>query len=151
MGIFSKRPKYALSDLLKGLHNAVNSVQEMLQAQQVQNLAKFWQESDGTPISQKVKIGDGELNIPLISLVSHSHLEMDDVEIKFKARVGDVASHSLANKLNDNNCLSYSELQMEMEGIKTTDNDVMEITIRFKQKDTPEGVARLTDEYNKQI
>lgn len=37
MGIFSKKPKYALSDILKGLHNAVNSAQEMVQAQQVQN------------------------------------------------------------------------------------------------------------------
>lgn len=49
MGIFSKKSKYALSDILKGLHNAVNSTQEMLQAQQVQNLTKFWQANDGTP------------------------------------------------------------------------------------------------------
>ena len=104
MGIFSKKPKYALSDILKGLHNAVNSAQEMLQAQQVQNLTKFWQ-----------------------------------------------ANHSFPNKLEGDNAISHGDLQMEMEGIKATDNDVMEITIRFKQKDTPEGVARLTDEYNKQI
>lgn len=77
MGIFSKRPKYALSDLLKGLHNAVNSAQDMLQAQQVQNLAKFWQTNDGTPVSQTVKLGDREVNVPLMSLVSHSHLEMN--------------------------------------------------------------------------
>lgn len=151
MGIFSKRPKYALSDILKGLHNAVNSAQEMLQAQQVQNLTKFWQASDGTPVSQKLKVGDREVNVPLMSLVSHSHLEMDDVEIKFKARIGDVATHSFPNKLGDNNAISHDDLQMEMDGIKSTDDDVMEITIRFKQKDTPEGVARLTDEYNKQI
>lgn len=36
MGLFSKRPKYALSDILKGLQDAVNGVQEMLQVQQVQ-------------------------------------------------------------------------------------------------------------------
>lgn len=151
MGIFSKQPKYALSDLLKGLHNAVNSAQDMLQVQQVQNLAKFWQSNDGTPISQKLKLGDREVNVPLMSLVSHSHLEMDEVEIKFKARIGDVASHSLVNKLDNNNVLTHSDLQMEMDGIKGTDDDVMEITIRFKQKETPEGVARLTDEYNKLI
>ena len=151
MGIFSKKPKYALSDILKGQHNAVNSAQEMLQAQQVQNLTKFWQANDGAPVSQKLKVGDRELNVPLMSLVSHSHLEMDDVEIKFKAKIGDVATHSFPNKLEGDNAISHGDLQMEMEGIKATDNDVMEITIRFKQKDTPEGVARLTDEYNKQI
>lgn len=68
-----------LSDILKGLQNAVDSAQEMLQAQQVQNLTKFRQMNDGTPVSQKLKVGDRELNVPLMSLVSHSHLEMDDV------------------------------------------------------------------------
>lgn len=151
MRIFNKRPKYTLSDILKGIHNAVNSAQEMLQAQQIQNLAKFWKSNDGTPVTQKLKLGERELNIPLISLVSHSHLEMDDVEIRFKARIGDVSSLSLTDRLNNNNILTHSDLQMEMEGIKATDNDVMEITIRFKAKETPEGVARLTDEYNKEI
>lgn len=151
MGLFDKKKKYALSDILKGLHQAVNSAQEMLQAQQVQNLARFWQTNDGSPVSQKVKIGDREMEVPLMALVSHSHLEMDDVEIKFKARIGEVASHSSANRLDSNNALTHSDLQMELEGIKATDNDVMEITIRFKAKETPEGVARLTDEYNKMI
>lgn len=151
MGLFDKKKKYALSDILKGLHQAVNSAQEMLQAQQVQNLARFWQTNDGSPVSQKVKIGDREMEVPLMALVSHSHLEMDDVEIKFKARIGEVASHSLANRLDCNNALTHSDLQMELEGIKATDDDVMEITIRFKSKETPEGVARLTDEYNKMI
>lgn len=151
MGLFSKKTTYALSDILKGLHNAVNSAQEMLQAQQMQRLTRFWQPNDGTPVSQKLKVGDRELNVPLMSLVSHSHLEMDDVEIKFKARIGDVASHSIADRLNAGNALTHSDLQMDMEGIKATDDDVMEVTIRFKQKETPEGVARLTDEYNKLI
>lgn len=151
MGLFKTKSKYALSDILKGLHNAVNGAQELLQAQQAQNLLRFWQKGDGTPISQKVKVADRELDVPLMSLVSHSHLEMDDVEIKFKARIGDVASHSTANKLDEGKALTHSDLQVEMEGIKATDDDVMEITIRFKQKDTPEGVARLTDEYNKLI
>lgn len=140
-----------MSDILKGLHNAVNSAQEMLQAQQVQNLARFWKKEDGTPVTQKVKIGEREMNVPLMALVPHSHLEMDDVEIKFKARVGEVASHSFADKLNAGNVMTHSDLQMEMDGIKATDDDVMEITIRFKSKETPEGVARLTDEYNKLI
>ena len=69
-----------------------------------------------------------------MALVSHSHLEMDDVEIKFKARIGEVASHSLADRLDCNNALTHSDLQMELEGIKATDDDVMEITIRFYPK-----------------
>ena len=96
MGIFSKKPKYAFSEILRGLYHAVGSAQEMLQAQQVQNLKKFWQDTDGSPICQKVKVGDKEIDVPLMALVSHC--QMDD--------------------------------------IKMTDNDVMDITIRFKLKAT---------------
>lgn len=100
MGIFSKKPKYALSDILKGVQYAINSAQEMLHAQQVQNLMKFWQSNDGSPVTQKVLIGERELDVPLLTLVPHSHMEMDDVEIKFKAKVGDVVSQSMVNGLN---------------------------------------------------
>ena len=79
MGIFSKKPKYALSDILKGVQYAINSAQEMLHAQQVQNLMKFWKSNDGAPVTQKVLIGERELDVPLLTLVPHSHMEMEDV------------------------------------------------------------------------
>ena len=51
MGLFKHKERYALSDILKGLHHAVNSAQEMLQAQQVQSLLRFWQSDDGIPVT----------------------------------------------------------------------------------------------------
>lgn len=127
MGLFRKKTKSALSDILKGPHNAENSAQEMLQAQQVQNLTKFWQANDSKPVTQKLKVGDRELDVPQMSIVPLSHQEMDDKEIKFKARIDNVASHPIANKLDGNNTLTHSNLQMEMDGIKVTDDDVMEV------------------------
>lgn len=151
MGLFEKKKKYAFSDILRGLQYAINSAQDMLQAQQVQGLMRFWSTHDGKPVTQKVLVGEREMEVPLMTLVPHSHLEMDDVEIKFKTRVGDIASHSETDRLRGNQPLTHADLQMEMDGIKATDDDVMEVTIRFKAREMPEGVARLTDEYNKQI
>lgn len=148
MGICNKRKTYAFSEILKGLQHAINSAQDMLQAQQIQNLSNFWTR-EGDPLTQKVKLGEREVDVPLLTLVPHSHLSMEDVEIKFKSRVGDVVSQSINDKLKANNSLSHADLQMEMDGIKNKDDDVMEITIRFKAKETPEGVSRLLDEYNK--
>lgn len=151
MGLFSKRPKYALSDILKGLQDAVNGVQEMLQAQQVQNLKRFWQGTDGSPICQKVKIGNKEIDVPLVSLVSHNHLEMDYVEVMFKARIADVESHSVVNRLNDKNSVSYAGLQVELDDLEATDPDMIDITVRFKLKDGAEGVNQLAHQCNKSI
>lgn len=151
MGLFNVRKKYAFSDILKGLQYAVNSAQDMLQSQQVEGLMKFWSTDNGDPVTKKIRIGNRELEVPLMALVPHAHLEMDDVEIKFKTRVGDIASQSASDKLQKNQMLTHADLRMEMDGIKATDEDVMEITIRFKAKETPEGVSRLTDEYNKLI
>lgn len=150
MGLFDKKKTYAFSDILKGVQYAINSAQDMLQAQQIQGLQRFWNSADGQVLTQKVKIGERELDVPMMTLVPHGHLEMDDVEIKFKTRVGDIASQAV-DGLQANHSVSHADLKMEMEGIKATDDDVMEICIRFKAKETPEGIARLQDEYNKLI
>ena len=151
MGIFVKKKTYAFSALIRGLQQAVSGAHEMLQARQVQSLMKFWQTNDGKPLTQKIQVGDKEMEVPLFALVSQSNMEMDEVNISFKTKIGDVAMHSIADKLHGNQTLSHADLQMEMDGIKADDDDVMQINIRFKVKETPEGVARLTDEYNKQI
>lgn len=151
MGIFVRKKTYSFSDIIRGLQQAVSGAHEMLQARQVQSLMKFWQTNDGKPLTQKVQVGDKEMEVPLFALVSQSNMEMDEVNISFKAKVGDVAMHSITDKLHNNQTLSHADLQVEMDGIRADDDDVMQINIRFKVKETPEGVARLTDEYNKLI
>lgn len=150
MGIFSKKPKYALSNILKGLQQAVSSATSMLQAQQMDNLSHFWTK-DGRLVTKKVQIGDRELEVPIMTLVSHNNLVMDDIEIKFKARIGDVSSHSVPNVLEANNAVSYAELQVDMGDNKADVDGMMEITVHFKIKDTLDGINRLTGECNKLI
>lgn len=151
MGLFKHKERYALSDILKGLHHAVNSAQEMLQAQQVQSLKRFWQETDGSPVCQKVKIGDKKIGVPLVSLVSHNRLEMEEVEVTFKARIADVEPHSIVNRLNGKNSVTYAGLQVELNDLKATDSDMIDITVRFKLKEDSEETNRLARDYNKQI
>lgn len=145
------KPAYAFADILRGLQNAVNGAQDMLQEYQLHNLSAFWNR-DGTAVSQKVKLGDKDVDVPLLTLVPHSQLAMEDVVIRFKTRIGAVASNDtneLQGMLKSGNSLSSANLQVEMEGVGAGDTDVMDVTIRFKTKETPEAVARLMDEYNK--
>ncbi|RHH80283.1 DUF2589 domain-containing protein [Parabacteroides merdae] len=150
MGLFGKKRTYAFSEILKGLQQAVNSAIGMLQAQQADNLSHFWTK-DGKPIVRKVQIGDRDLEVPLITLVPQCYLVMDDVEIKFKAHIGEISSHSIPNALEANNAISHAELQVDMDDIKANADDMMEITVHFRIKDTLDGINRLTSECNKLI
>ncbi len=149
MGIFDKKKHYSFADILKGIQHAVNSAQDMLQGQQIQNITRFLEGTNGTPVSQKVRLGDREVEVPLMSLVPQCHLAMEDVEIKFNAKVGEMASGTLQGIMG--NDISHADLQMTLEGVHAKDDDVMQITIRFKQQQTTEGISRLMDEYNKLI
>lgn len=151
MALFGKKQTYSFADVLRGIQHAVNSTQEMLQVQQLSTLSKFWKPDSGEPVTQKIKAGDRELEVPLMALVPHSHLEMEEIEISFKTKIGNIAAKTESNGLEANFEQTHTDLQMELESVKATDSDVMDIKIRFKHREMPEGIARLTDEYNKQL
>ncbi len=44
-------------------------------------------------------VGDKTIDIPLIALISHHYLAMDNVQIKFKAKVGSVESQDSRKQL----------------------------------------------------
>ncbi|MBQ8705274.1 MAG: DUF2589 domain-containing protein [Paludibacteraceae bacterium] len=150
MSIFGKKQTYSFSEVLKGIQHAVNSAQEMLQVQQLEHVLRFWDQNSGTLVSRKVKVAGKELDVPLMALVPHDHLAMDDIEISFRTKIGAVSQLKTENALTAGGQVEHTDLQMELESIRATDNDVVDIKIRFKRKDMSEGIARLTDEINKQ-
>lgn len=146
---FGKKKRYSFLDIIRGIQHAVNAAQDMLQAQQLHNLQKFWDENDGKPVSKTIKVKDDELSVPLVALLPHNHLEMDDVEIKFCAKIEDIDS-MVAIDVNSNG-IDAADLQLALDDIKPGKDDTMQITIRFKAQDSTEGMSRLIDEYNKHI
>ena len=93
-------------------------------------------------------VGDKTIDIPLIALISHHYLAMDNVQIKFKAKVGSVES-----QIPENNLLLSSphraNLQMQMSNIKPNADDVMEVCVNFKIQETPESISRIIDDFVK--
>ncbi len=146
---FGKKKRYSFLDILRGIQHAVNAAQDMLQAQQLQSLQKFWDENNGKPVSKTIKVKDDELSIPLVALLPHNHLGMDDIEIKFCAKIEDM-DHMVAVGVNSDD-ICAADLKLTLEGIKPGKDDTMQITIRFKAQDSTEGLSRLIDEYNKHI
>lgn len=95
-------------------------------------------------------VGDKTIDIPLIALISHHYLAMDNVQIKFKAKVGSVES-----QIPENNLLLSSpqraNLQMQMSNIKPDADDVMEVCVNFKVQETPESISRIIDDFVKYL
>ena len=166
MGLFHKEKKHneednpetsqtnSFSDIMNGLQYAVNCAQDTLQSHQIQNLTKLLSENEKGVNSfhyEKIRVGDEVVNIPLIALVSHHYLAMDNVQISFKAKVGSVTSQVSANDRALLSIPDRANLQMQMSNIKPEENDVMEVSVNFKVQETPESISRIIDDFVKDI
>lgn len=144
----------SFSDIMNGLQYAVNCAQDTLKNHQIQNLTRLFEGTNAnnanTFQSKKIMVGDKTIDIPLIALISHHYLAMDNVQIKFKAKVGSVES-----QIPENNLLLSSphraNLQMQMSNIKPDADDVMEVCVNFKVQETPESISRIIDDFVKNI
>ena len=144
----------SFSDIMNGLQYSVNCAQDTLQNHQIQNLTRLFEGTNAnnanTFQSKKIMVGDKTIDIPLIVLISHHYLAMDNVQIKFKAKVGSVES-----QIPENNLLLSSpqraNLQMQMSNIKPDADDVMEVCVNFKVQETPESISRIIDDFVKNI
>ena len=154
-----KKNTFAFGDVLAGLQRAISQAQEMLQNHQLENFSNFWN-TDGKPVTHSLLIHDKTVDVPLFTLVPHSHLAMDNVTVEFSTRIGDVITKESSNLLkrgslmhngSESVFLSHADLKVAMDGIRSDGEDVMKVSITFKVRDTPEAVARLMDEYNKGI
>jgi len=147
-------PTNSFSDIMNGLQYAVNCAQDTLQNHQIQNLTRLFRETNANEAnmfqSEKIMVGDRTIDIPIIALISHHYLAMDNVQIKFKAKVGSVESQAPENSLLLSNT-HRANLQMQMSNIKSDADDVMEVCVNFKVQETPESISRIIDDFVKNI
>ena len=80
----------SFSDIMNGLQYAVNCAQDTLQNHQIQNLTRLFEGTNAnnanTFQSKKIMVGDKTIDIPLIALISHHYLAMDNVQISSRRR-----------------------------------------------------------------
>jgi len=146
MGLGFGKHKYDFSSLLKGLQQAVNSAQELLEVQQLNALNKFL-DSDGNVLTKQIITGGGaRINIPLLSMVPQNTLAMDSVEIEFDAKMESASSAQLFNSELGSE-VDNAQVQLGLVGKK--DDGVVHVKVVFKSTQTPEGLNKLIDECNK--
>ena len=78
--------KVNLEELLGGLQEASQVVLSIQERQHINTISKYF-DKDGTPITQKFRIGDRDIEVPLYILADHSSVGLDKLDIEFQARL----------------------------------------------------------------
>jgi hypothetical protein len=137
----------SFSDVIKGLQYAVNSAQEMMKEQHLRMLGNYF-DSEGDAATRKIKTRSGKvMNVPLVTLVPHNSLSIDEIEISFTAKITDIVK----NQHDEDPDVDVDHLGLNMDIVSSSvpKKSMMNVTVRFKSTVQPEGFSRIIDEHNK--
>jgi hypothetical protein len=135
-----------LDDVLQGIYSSVVEAQNTIEQHYLGEITEDYFTEDGTPKMIKVKLpsSDGQLKevlIPAITLVPHYGLAIDEVSVEMKVKLsnGDEDKSRKGNKQGKIRKIITDFSNRE--GGK----ELATISVKFKGKEPPEGLARIKD------
>lgn len=143
---------------MRGMQHSVNTAQEVIEQHHVMLLDKYFTH-DGKAITKKILVNeDQSIDVPLISIVNQSSLEIDELELEFTASINDIDLKSLNNPDNEllmtsggsHGNIDRTSFGVGFQSTNKKDNQ-LSVKIKFKTKKLPEGVCRIVDEFDKQV
>ena len=147
-----------LSDLIRGLQHSVNAAMEMIETRNIELLGRYFTE-DGVPLKKRIWVDEKTaVDVPLISIVNPSTVNIKEVEMDFHVNVLDVdlkkkvaqGGFNTGDKAVEfDNRLKRSKLEVSFDG--KNDHSSMHVKIKFEATPIPEGLSRIVDEYDKTI
>lgn len=172
-------PQMRLDNLVSALASSVAEAEHHVRVQQIRNIYEFFGE-DNQPVSVDLKLPKGSsdsepsgynlVKVPLITLVNLSHMSISELEIKFSTSLGDVktpessseggavsfAAETAAERDERNRReLGWAEQPPVVidvsQGPSTSESGTASVTLRVRQGDTPEGLARILNLLNRVI
>lgn len=144
-----KNSTQTFADIIRGMQYAVNTAHEMLERYHITLLNKYFDE-EGRPAKKEIWLdGDRKMEIPVITLINQGSLSIEEMEIAFKTRIDRVALKS-AKSPETGKDIEVDRTAFEMNFTPSTrDGNTVDVRIKFKSVQPPEGVSRIVDEYNK--
>lgn len=132
MGLFSRKKRVPLSEIIDGLLTALNDAREMQQLRQMQSPDGFTDAETGEPIVKRLKIGEQEIEIPLASLVSRDSMEIKEVNVSFQVQIRDLTTRAIATRSMAGKPLTYDDLEFVLEKAESKQEDNLLIKILIK-------------------
>ena len=135
-----------LDDIFQSIYSSVVEAQNTIEQHYLGEITEDYFEEDGTPKMVVVKLPgqDGklqEVHIPAITLVPHSGIAIDEVSVEMKVKLSS-GENDKERKGNKQGKLRKIITDFSnREGGK----EVATISVKFKGREAPEGLARIKD------
>lgn len=144
-----------LDDLVDGITNAMIGAREIMEAQHIETLNRYFEKDENDRlIAKTTKImiptpdpddGDAmmEMDFPLLSIVPQNSLRVDSLDIEFEANLTEVSDGKSNNK----------HLKMDVTGSGALGSKKNNCTVKITiiKDDPPEGLVRINNHIIKLI
>lgn len=155
MGLFSswrKKPEekqkssHTLPDFVRGIQHAVNTATLMCE-QNIEGYLDRHLRQDGTPEIQVVKIPNSKhvLLVPTMTVSRPPDMILDEMEVRMCVRV-DKTEVKEGHPAGDPN-VTRSSFHVSLASGKSTEKSDIDIVMKFKRGDAPEGVSRIMEQF----
>lgn len=139
-----------LADIARGMQHAVNSTQVVVERHFLRMFDRYF-DDDGKAKIQRFDLPDGTfMEVPLIALVKRDGLGLEEMEIEMSVRIDHLEGKSAEPK-GEPADVTRTSFQCSFTAAKAANGEnhqnVVDISMRFKRGDPPEGVARLVEYY----
>ena len=135
-----------LDEVLQGIYSSVVEAQNTIDSHYLGEIVADYFEKDGTPKMILVKLPgqNGELkdlHIPAITLVPHQGILIDEVKVEMKVKLSNSEDEKDSKGQKQGKLRKIITDFSNREGGK----ELATISVKFKGKEPPEGLARIKD------
>ncbi len=142
------KTQHTLSDIAKGIQYTVNTAQDVVEKFYIKLLDRYF-DDDNNPISMGINISeDTSINVPLITLVTPTGLELEELEVDMSLRVDGMETKKETTKAGDEVKRASFNISFSSGGGKSArDTNMIDLKMKFKQGDAPEGIQRIIESF----
>jgi len=170
-------PQISLDNLVAALASSVAEAEHAVRLNQLRNLRSFF-DANNNPVTVEIEMpksglragetGTEAVHVPLLTLVGISNMSIAEMEVTFQTSLGDVEE---ATEVDDDGLPhAFSDEDPEEEALRglgwsgrdsaaigastgpsTSESGKASVTLKVRQSELPEGLARIIARLNQQL
>jgi len=150
----TKSERTTLSDIVRGMLHAVNSSQVILEQHYDMLISRYFN-PEGKPLTTKFVIdSERSIEIPIITLINLSAMELKEMDLEMSLHIDEVNVKKIENHNYDfeidRGSFEVSIIPSKNSNAKRP-TDMVDVCMKFRTIDPPEGISRILDEYIKRV